>query len=189
MSSEDFLKNEIMIDDKNEININLEQIILLLTPIINNGIFHELSYIDKVTNKKNDIVYRPVMNKRRVIDEKLSFKIKSLLCVFDNKSVDQDKTYFLSRDCSFSSQINDGIFIMAFSADIVVGVIIRGEKYLQDDDFLIDFNEQIIGPLLSIMQEEELKDYLIPDNVKLIEINRDTGNIFNVGSNGVLEFF
>ena len=39
------------------------------------------------------------------------------------------------------------------------------------------------------MQEEELKDYLIPDNVKLIEINKDTGNIFNVGSNGVLEFF
>ncbi len=189
LSSEDFLKNEIIIDDKSEININLEQIILLLMPLINNGIFHELTYIDKVTNKETDIIYKPVINKRRVMDEKLSFKIKSLLCTFDNKSVDQDKTYFLSRDCSFSSQINDDIFIMAFSSDILVGVIIRGEAYLQKDNFLEDFNEKIINPLMYLMQEEELKDYLIPDNVKLIEINKDTGNIFNVGSNGVLEFF
>lgn len=187
--SYDFSKNEIIIDDKNEININLEQIILLLMPMINNGILHELTYIDKVTNKKADIIYKPLKNNRRVVDEKLSFKIKSLLCAFDSKTVAKDKTHFLSRGCSFSTQVKDGIFIVAFSADIVIGAIITGEEYLQEDNFLVDFNKKIINPLLNITQEDELKDYLIPDNVKLIEINKNTGNIFNVGSDGVLEFF
>jgi hypothetical protein len=169
--------------------MNLDQVLSIFMPVTNIGEVHETHYIDKVNDRRGGVIYRATNSNKKIMNENLAFKIKSLLCSFDNESVSEDRKFFLSRDCSFQSKTKDSTFLMIFSADLIVGILLTGDQYLEEENFLSEFQENIIYPLINIIQEEELKDFLIPANVRLIEINKDTGNMFGLGNRNVLEFF
>ena len=189
LSLEEFLYKQIIVDDKNEVNMNLDQVLSIFMPVTNIGEVHETHYIDKVNDRRGGVIYRATNSNKKIMNENVAFKIKSLLCSFDNESVSEDRKFFLSRDCSFQSKTKDSTFLMIFSADLIVGILLTGDQFLEEENFLSEFQENIIYPLINIIQEEELKDFLIPANVRLIEINKDTGNMFGLGNRNVLEFF
>ena len=111
LSLEEFLYKQIIVDDQNEVNMNLDQVLSIFMPVTNIGEVHETHYIDKVNDRRGGVIYRATNSNKKIMNENVAFKIKSLLCSFDNESVSEDRKFFLSRDCSFQSKTKDSTFL------------------------------------------------------------------------------
>ena len=91
-------------------------------------------------------------------------------------------------NCVFTGLNGDKLFYLKFTANVAFFAIIKGVN-LQNKKDLISIMDNIANGSFSILDQARLKNFLIPDDIKVHKINKNTGNRYNYKDNYVWEFF
>ena len=172
-----------------KIELNLDDILSLLTPILTDGLQLETYYVDKIDDKNGNQIY---LHKNEVKGEHLkseiAFKVKSLFCNIKEVEMSKNNKYMDFENCVYYKESGDKLFYLKFTGNVAFFAIISGLD-LQMEDQLVTIMDDIASGSLDAVGKEQFSDFLIPDEIYVQKINKDTGNRYNYKDNYVWEFF
>ena len=172
-----------------KIELNLDDILSLLTPILTDGLQLETYYVDKIDDKNGNQIY---LHKNEVKGEHLkseiAFKVKSLFCNIKEVEMSKNNKYMDFGNCVYYKESGDKLFYLKFTGNVAFFAIISGLD-LQMEDQLVTIMDDIASGSLDAVGKEQFSDFLIPDEIYVQKINKDTGNRYNYKDNYVWEFF
>jgi len=177
------------INSEEKIELSLDQVIDLFTPILSDGSLLDIRYLDKIDdmNGSQIFLYKDG-DAESYLDHKIAFKVKTLLCDLDKIEISKNKKYMAHSNCVFTGLNGDKLFYLKFTANVAFFAIIKGVN-LQNKKDLISIMDNIANGSFSILDQARLKNFLIPDDIKVHKINKNTGNRYNYKDNYVWEFF
>ena len=172
-----------------KIELNLDNIISLFTPILSDGSSPKMRYLDKIDDLNGNQIYLyKDGNNEKYLEREIAFKIKSLLCDIDKVEISRNNKYMGSNNCVYYVQAGNKLFYLRFTGNVAFFAIVSNVN-LKNEDHLISIMDDVALGSLDLLDQAQLSDFLIPDEINVQKINKNTGNRFNYKDNYVWEFF
>ncbi len=172
-----------------KIELNLDNIISLYTPILSDGSSPKMRYLDKIDDLNGNQIYLyKDGNNEKYLEREIAFKIKSLLCDIDKVEISRNSKYMGSNNCVYYAQAGNKLFYLRFTGNVAFFAIVSNVN-LKNEDHLISIMDDVALGSLDLLDQAQLSDFLIPDEINVQKINKNTGNRFNYVDNYVWEFF
>ena len=172
-----------------KIELNLDNIISLYTPILSDGSSPKMRYLDKIDDLNGNQIYLyKDGNNEKYLEREIAFKIKSLLCDIDKVEISRNSKYMGSNNCVYYVQAGNKLFYLRFTGNVAFFAIVSNVN-LKNEDHLISIMDDVALGSLDLLDQAQLSDFLIPDEINVQKINKNTGNRFNYVDNYVWEFF
>ena len=145
--------------------------------------------MDKIDDKNGNQIYlHKNEDNKEGLKSEIAFKVKSLFCDIGVVQISRNNKYMEPRNCVYYNQNGDKLFYLKFTGNVAFFAIISGVD-LQRGDHLITMLDNIASDSLDLVDKEQFNNFLIPDEINVQKINKNTGNRYNYKDNYVWEFF
>ena len=172
-----------------KIELNLDDILSLYIPILAGGLQLDTYHVDKIDDKNGNQIYlHKNEDNKEGLKSEIAFKVKSLFCDIEVVQISRNNKYMEPRNCVYYNQNGDKLFYLKFTGNVAFFAIISGVD-LQRGDHLITMLDNIASDSLDLVDKEQFNNFLIPDEINVQKINKNTGNRYNYKDNYVWEFF
>ena len=172
-----------------KIELNLDDILSLYIPILAGGFQLDTYHVDKIDDKNGNQIYlHKNEDNKEGLKREIAFKVKSLFCNIEEVQISRNNKYMEPGNCIYYNQNGDKLFYLKFTGNVAFFAIISGVDLQRGDHFIAMLDNIALGSLDTV-DKVQFSDFLIPDEINVQKINKNTGNRYNYKDNYVWEFF